>query len=64
MARRGENIYKCKDGRWEGRYIKSRYSDNRIHYGYVYAYTFREVRQKLLEKKQSYNSNQIHPIKV
>lgn len=22
MARKGENIYKRKDGRWEGRYIK------------------------------------------
>ena len=22
MSRRGENIYKRKDGRWEGRYIK------------------------------------------
>lgn len=27
MARRGENIYKRKDGRWEGRY-KSGYRDN------------------------------------
>lgn len=26
MARKGENIYKRKDGRWEGRYIKSRSS--------------------------------------
>lgn len=24
MPRKGENIYKRKDGRWEGRYIKSR----------------------------------------
>lgn len=24
MARRGENIHKRKDGRWEGRYIKGR----------------------------------------
>ena len=23
MARKGENIYKRKDGRWEGRYIKA-----------------------------------------
>ena len=26
MARRGENIRKRKDGRWEGRYIKARKS--------------------------------------
>lgn len=24
MPRKGENIYKRKDGRWEGRYIKAR----------------------------------------
>ena len=24
MSRKGENIYKRKDGRWEGRYIKAR----------------------------------------
>ena len=24
MPKKGENIYKRKDGRWEGRYIKAR----------------------------------------
>ena len=24
MSKRGENIYKRKDGRWEGRYVKCR----------------------------------------
>lgn len=24
MPRKGENIYKRKDGRWEGRYVKGR----------------------------------------
>lgn len=28
MARRGENIRKRKDGRWEGRYIKGRKPDH------------------------------------
>lgn len=36
MARKGENIYKRKDGRWEGRYIKSRSSTGKANYGYVY----------------------------
>lgn len=36
MARRGENIHKRKDGRWEGRYIKARTPDRRICWGYVY----------------------------
>ena len=35
MARRGENIYKRKDGRWEGRY-KCGYSDNKVKYRYRY----------------------------
>ena len=48
MARKGENIYKRKDGRWEGRYIRGRGPDGRAHYGYVYAGTYRDVRAKLL----------------
>ncbi|KAF1295226.1 hypothetical protein BAU15_05615 [Enterococcus sp. JM4C] len=55
MARKGENIYKRKDGRWEGRYIKSRRIDRSPRFGYVYAQTFREVREKLLLKKQQYS---------
>lgn len=47
MAGKGENIYKRKDGRWEGRYIKSKGYDGRTFYGYVYAKTYREVKQKL-----------------
>lgn len=47
MSRKGENIYKRKDGRWEGRYIKSRSIDGKAQYGYVYASTYREVKAKL-----------------
>lgn len=47
MARKGENIYKRKDGRWEGRYIKSRDVQNRAVYGYVYAHSYGELKQKL-----------------
>lgn len=46
MPKRGENIYKRKDGRWEGRYIKD-HVNGRIRYGYRYARTYREVREKL-----------------
>ena len=35
MSKRGENIYKRKDGRWGGRYIKGRKLDGKIQYGYV-----------------------------
>lgn len=50
MPRRGENIYKRKDGRWEGRYIKG-YSSGKANYGYVYASTYSEVKQKLTNAK-------------
>lgn len=46
MSRTGENIYKRKDGRWEGRYIKG-YSNRKIMYGYVYAKTYKDVKEKL-----------------
>ncbi len=47
MARRGENIYKRKDGRWEGRY-KSGYKENgQAKYRSVYGHTYAEVKQKL-----------------
>ena len=50
MSRKGENIYKRKDGRWEGRYIKCRTSEGKATYGYVYAKTYREVRAKLFNQ--------------
>ena len=52
MSRRGENIYKRKDGRWEGRYIKS-HDNGKIHYGYVYGKTYREVKQKIIGSSQN-----------
>ena len=49
MPKKGENIYKRKDGRWEGRYVKSRNLSGKIIYGYVYAKTYRDVKLKLQE---------------
>ena len=48
MSRKGENIYKRKDGRWEGRYIKGYDSNNKAIYGYVYAKSYREVKNKMI----------------
>ena len=45
MPKKGENIYKRKDGRWEGRYIRGR-KNNRAVYGYVYGQTYHEVKEK------------------
>ncbi len=47
MSKRGENIYKRKDGRWEGRYIKDRTAAGKAVYGYVYARSYKETRLKL-----------------
>lgn len=46
MPRKGENIYKRKDGRWEARYIKSHDISGRAKYGYVYGKSYREAKQK------------------
>lgn len=43
MSRKGENIYKRKDGRWEARYIKSRSPDGAARYGYCYGRTYRST---------------------
>lgn len=46
MARKGENIRKRQDGRWEARYRKGRDQNGHILYGYLYARTYREVKEK------------------
>lgn len=51
MSKRGENIYKRKDGRWEGRYIRFYDGAGKAKYGYVYARTYNDVKRKLLEKQ-------------
>ena len=47
MAKRGDNIRKRKDGRWEGRYKKERTVDGCIIYGSVYGKTYKEVKEKM-----------------
>ena len=47
MARHGENIYKRKDGRWEGRYIKGYDANGKSIPGYVYGKTYKEAKEKL-----------------
>lgn len=51
MARRGENIYKRKDGRYEGRYVIGKTLSGKSRFGYVYGRQYAEVRKKLLLKK-------------
>ena len=53
MPRKGENIYKRKDGRWEGRYVKGRDGKKAI-YGYVYSKSYSEVKKQLTLKRAEY----------
>ena len=50
MSRKGENIYKRKDGRWEGRYVKSKSPSGKTQYGYVYAKTYQIGRASCRER--------------
>ena len=60
MGRKGESIFKRKDGRYEGRYIKE-YINNKAVYGYVYGKTYNECKKKknlvsINKPKKKYNS--------
>ena len=46
MAKKGENIYKRKDGRWEARYVKGYEISGKIKYGSCYGKTYKEAREK------------------
>lgn len=51
MARKGENIYKRKDGRWEGRYVIGRKPNGQARYASIYGKTYRDVKDALERKK-------------
>ena len=46
MPRRGENIRKRKDGRWEARYPKGKNEKGNTVYGAVYGSTYKEAKEK------------------
>jgi len=52
MPRRGENIRKRNDGRWEARIIAGRTPDGKAQYKYLYARTYAIVK----EKQMNYNA--------
>jgi integrase len=47
MPKKGENIYKRKDGRWEGRYIKGVEENEKVCYGYVYGDRYDYVKKQM-----------------
>ncbi len=52
MPKRGTNIYKRKDGRWEARFVQSVGPDGKKKYGSVYGKSYREAREKQLFRMQ------------
>jgi len=46
MPRKGENIYKRKDGRWEARYIYAFKEDGSPRYRSIYAADYLTVKKK------------------
>ena len=51
MARKGENIYKRKDGRYEGRYVIGKKENGCTRFGYIFGRSYAEVHQKLIVAK-------------
>lgn len=51
MARRGENIYKRKDGRWEGRYKCGFKPDGSAKYVSVYGKCYADVKMMISQKR-------------
>ena len=49
MAKKGLNIYRRKDGRWEGRVRIRVSSDGKTRYRSVYGRSYKEAREKVLE---------------
>lgn len=54
MARHGENSYKRKDGRYEGRYVTGKKANGATRFGYVYGMHYADVKMRLLEKKAEF----------
>lgn len=57
MARKGENIFHRKDGRWEARYVKGYNLNGKCIYGYVYGKSYQEVKNKRIIVLMEANHN-------
>lgn len=49
--KKGENIFKRKDGLWEARYIKGYELSGKIKYGFCYGKTYKEAKEKVSKHK-------------
>ena len=62
--KKGINIYKRKDGRWEARYLKSINKDGKRLYGSVYGKSFDEAKHKQDEAIQNYSRSKNNTVRV
>ncbi len=60
MAKRGENIRKRKDGRWEGRYITEYSIEGKAVYKSIYGKTYKETKMKLLDVKKDIQNHNVN----
>ncbi len=63
MSRRGENIFKRKDGRWEARYIKGYELSGKVRYGFCYGKTYKEAKEKAAQCRAALLNNMPLPVK-
>lgn len=63
MARHGDNIYKRKDGRWEGRYKNGFKPDGKTKYSSIYGKSYSEVRSALIQKRLQLQTD-VHACKL
>ena len=52
-TKKGENIFKRKDGRWEARYIKGYNLSGEIKYGYCCGRRYQEAKEKVAKFKEA-----------
>ncbi len=53
MSKRGDNIHRRKDGRWEGRIKIGSYPNGKTKYKSVYGSSYREVKEKMISSETS-----------
>ncbi len=59
--RKGENIFKRKDGRWEARYIKGYELSGKAKYGFCYGKSYKEAKEKVTKCKVAMLTGQATP---
>ena len=64
MARRGENIYHRKDGRWEGRYIIGRKLDGKPKFRSIYGTTYSGVKKQLVLLKSKHMEKEQYAVRI